>query len=160
MEDAVREVQPPPRLAAAVEALGTGMRGGGGSRRNGVTAESRQVMGESAGRSVSASRAGTRVGPESGAAWPPRRRRQAPGGHAGCPKHTETGLGEGKIRESPRKAGIKRGFGLDSAQQHRVCLNFSPLRRMVQLGWRDFWSRRSITLNAPATSGMYRRGGL
>ena len=92
MDAAVREAQTQPRLAAAGEALGTRLRGGGGSRRNGVTAKRGQLIGQSAERGVSASRARMRAGPDSGAERPPRLGRQAPGLHSGCPKHTETGL--------------------------------------------------------------------
>ena len=78
VDAAVREVQPPSGLAAAVGALGTGLRGGGGSRRNGFTAERRQLTEESAGRGVLANRAGVRARPEPRAARSPRHRRQAP----------------------------------------------------------------------------------
>ena len=108
MDTAVREAQPQPRLAAAGEALGTGLRGGGGSRRNGVTAERRQLIGESAGRGVSASRARMCAGPESGAESPARLGRQAPGVHSGCPKHTATGLVMAKFGESPGRPELSR----------------------------------------------------
>ena len=102
VDAAVREVQPPSGLAAAVGALGTGLRGGGGSRRNGFTAERRQLTEESAGRGVLANRAGVRARPEPRAARSPRHRRQAPGGHPRCPKHTETGLVRAKYVKFPR----------------------------------------------------------
>ena len=91
MDTAVREAQPQPRLAAAGEALGTRLRGGGGSRRNGVTAERGQLIGESAGRGVSASRARMRAGPESGA------------------KTHRNRLGDGQLRRIPGTVRIERG---------------------------------------------------
>ena len=124
MDDAVREVQPPLGLAAAVGALGTGLRVGGGSRRNGFTAERGQLTGGSAGRGVSASRARVRAGPEPGAARPPRHRIQGPGGHAECPKHTETGLVRAKYGKSPGCPELSGNLGYMSqpcVEAHRWC---------------------------------------
>ena len=93
VDGAVREVQPPLGLAAAGEALGTELRG--------ITAERGQLTGASAGRGVSASRADIRAGPEFCAARPPGHRRRTPGGHARCPKHTESGLVRARYGKFP-----------------------------------------------------------
>ena len=80
------------------------MRGGGGSRRNGITAERGQLTGESAGRGVSAT-----------AQASPRRPCEVSKTHGNW-------LGEGKIREMPGMAGIERGFGaLDSGLRWAAC---------------------------------------
>ena len=99
------------RGAAASGALGTGLRDSGGGRQNGVTAERAQLRGESAGRGVSASRAESARGRNTVlkglrdiAGKPPALMR---GG-----QNTQKRLGDGKIREIPGMAGIKRGFGI------------------------------------------------
>ena len=83
------------RGAATGGAVGNGLRGSG--RRNGVTAEHRQLTGESAGRGVPESARGRNTalrGLRDTAG-------KALGTHARCPKHPETGLVRARCGKSP-----------------------------------------------------------